>query len=89
LRTVKTLTLLTICVASIAMADDFKTISGKEYKNAIVTDVEADGIVLKTKSGISRVYFVELPDDVRKRFGNRDPAIVEAECIAKWRKKRR
>jgi hypothetical protein len=73
--------------ASLALADDFKTISGKEYKNAIVTDVEADGIVLKTKSGISRVYFVELPDDVRKRFGKRDPAIVEAECIAKWRKK--
>ena len=72
---------------SLALADDFKTISGKEYKNAIVTGVEADGIVLKTKSGISRVYFVELPDDVRKRFGNRDPAIVEAECVAKWRKK--
>jgi hypothetical protein len=52
--------------ASLALADDFKTINGKEYKNAIVTDVEADGIVLKTKSGISKVYFVELPDD----FGN-------------------
>jgi hypothetical protein len=52
--------------ASLALADDFKTINGKEYKNAIVTHVEADGIVLKTKSGISKVYFVELPDDVRK-----------------------
>jgi hypothetical protein len=30
--------------------------------------VEPDGIVLKTKSGISKVYFVELPKDVQERF---------------------
>ncbi len=38
-----------------------------------------------------KLYFVELPHDVRERFGNRDPAEVEAECVAKiakeWRKK--
>src|SRR6184192_488700 len=57
-----------VCFASVALADDFKTIQGKEYKNVTVTRVEPDGIVLKTKSGISKVYFVELPNDVQQRF---------------------
>jgi hypothetical protein len=35
------------------LAEDFKTISGKEYKNATVSRVEPDGIVLKRKSGIT------------------------------------
>ena len=50
--------------ASIALAEDFKTIKGKEYKNATVTHVEPDGLVLKTKAGISKVYFTELPKDL-------------------------
>jgi len=55
--------------ASLALADDFKTIDGKEYKNVTVSRVEADGIVLTGKSGISKVYFVELPKEVQQRFG--------------------
>src|SRR5437879_11449795 len=56
------------CFTSIALAEDFKTIDGKEYKNATVSRVEADGIVLRTKTGISKVYFAELPKDVQERF---------------------
>src|SRR5438105_13396455 len=59
---------LIVCFASIALADDFKTINGKEYKNATVSRVEPDGIVLRSKSGISKVYFVELPKEVQERF---------------------
>jgi hypothetical protein len=54
--------------ASLALAEDFKTINGKEYKDATVTRVEGDGIVLRTKTGISKVYFFELPQDVQKKF---------------------
>ena len=54
--------------ASLALTEDFKTTNGKEYKNATVTHVEADGIVLKTKTGISKVYFTELPKEVQERF---------------------
>ena len=54
--------------ASIALAEDFKTIKGKEYKNATVSHVEPDGLVLKTKAGISKVYFTELPKEVQERF---------------------
>jgi hypothetical protein len=55
------------------MAEDFKTINGKIYKNATIRPVEADGIVLRTKTGISKVYFIELPKDVQERF-NPSPA---------------
>ena len=64
-----TLAIFAALCASLALAEDFKTINGKEYKNATVSHIEADGIVLKTKSGIVKVYFAELPKDVQKRFG--------------------
>ena len=54
--------------ASVALAEDFKTVSGKVYKDATVSRIEVDGIELKTKTGISKVYFAELPQDVQERF---------------------
>ena len=66
------LAILAALSVSIALADDFKTINGKEYKNVKVSRVEPDGIVLITKSGISKVYFTELPKEVQQRF-NYDP----------------
>jgi hypothetical protein len=62
---------------SLALGDDFKAIDGKEYKDASVTRVEPDGIVVKTKSGISKLYFSELPQDVQRRF-NYDPQQARA-----------
>jgi hypothetical protein len=50
------------------VAGNFQTVYGKEYKNATVSRVEPDGILLRTKSGISKVYFVELPKEVQERF---------------------
>ena len=68
LPTPRSVAIIVVCCASVALADDFKTIEGKEYKNATVSRVEPDGIVLRTKSGISKVYFNELPKDVQQRF---------------------
>ncbi len=62
------LAISTALSVSIALADDVKTIDGKEYKNATVSRVEPDGIVLIYKSGIAKVYFIELPQDVQDRF---------------------
>ena len=59
---------LILCFATVAVADDFKLVNGKEYNNVTVTRVEPDGIFLKTKSGISKVYFIELPENVQERF---------------------
>ena len=64
----KVLTFLIVCFISAAFAEDFKTINGKEYKDATVTRVEPDGIVLKTTSGVTKVYFAELPKEVQERF---------------------
>src|SRR5438067_4203507 len=64
----KILTFLILWFASVAFADDFKAINGKEYKNVKVGRVEPDGIVLVSKSGISKVYFTELPKEVQERF---------------------
>ena len=63
-----TLALLAALSASLALAEDFKTIKGKEYKNVTVSRVEADGILLRGKTGVSKVYFSELPKDVQERF---------------------
>jgi len=68
------------------LADDFKTTDGKEYKNVTVIRVEADGIVLTSKSGISKVYFNELPKDVQERFGY-DAEKATKDAIARsWQK---
>src|SRR5262245_29231732 len=64
----KTAAMSLVVSASLALADDFKTIKGKEYKNVTVSRVEADGIVIKTKTGISKIYFAELPKDVQEQF---------------------
>ncbi|HWI67695.1 MAG TPA: hypothetical protein VNS88_04890 [Nitrospiraceae bacterium] len=57
-----------LLLATFAHAEDFKTVRGKVYKDATVSRIEADGIELKTKTGISKVYFTELPQDVQERF---------------------
>ena len=66
---IKFLSLLSLSFISVALADDFKTLAGKEYKDVTVSRVEPDGVVLTGKSGISKVYFTELPRDVQERFG--------------------
>src|SRR6478736_10499227 len=66
--TAKVLTLFILCFTSAAVAEDFTTVNGKEYKEATVTRVDPDGIVVKTNSGITKVYFTELPKDVQEHF---------------------
>jgi hypothetical protein len=72
-----TLAILTVLCVSLALADDFKTIDGKQYKNVTVKRVEPDGIVVSSKSGISKVYFTELPKEVQQRYGY-DPGKASA-----------
>ena len=42
-----------------------------------MTRVEIDGITVKTKSGISKLYFTELPKEVQQRF-HYDPQAATA-----------
>lgn len=80
--TIAMMAALTVCaVTSIALADDFKTVNGKEYKNVTISRVEPDGIAFKSKSGVSKVYFVELPKEVQQRF-HYDPVRAAAFNVA-------
>jgi hypothetical protein len=72
---------------ALARSDDFKTTDGKEYKNATVIREEGDGIVVKTKAGIYKLYFTELPKDVQERF-HYDPAKAAAAQAAGVRQAR-
>ena len=64
----KLFTILLLSFAAAALSEDFKTVNGKEYKDATVTRVDPDGVIVKTKSGITKVYFIELPKEVQERF---------------------
>jgi len=70
--------------ASVALAEDFKTVSGKVYKDATVSGIQADGIELKTKTGISKVYFTELPQDVQERFNWAKPEGPREPFYGRW-----
>jgi hypothetical protein len=73
------LALSILCLVSVALAEDFKAIDGKEYKNVTVSRVEPDGIVLMSSSGISKLYFTELPKEVQERF-HYDPEKATAQA---------
>jgi hypothetical protein len=76
--------ILAVLFAALALSEDFKTISGKVYKEATVSRVEADGIELKTKTGISKVYFTELPQDVQERFDWAKPKPPRQPFYSRW-----
>ena len=63
-----TFVILIGCFASIALADDFKTVNGKEYKNATVTRVEADGISVKFSGGLVKIPFSELSKELQDKY---------------------
>ena len=73
-----TLVVLAARSASLALAEDFKTTNGKDYKDAVI---EGDGIVLRSKTGISKIYFTELPKDMQEKFhyGQATPSAAQAE----------
>src|SRR3954471_4879524 len=76
--------ILAVLFASLALSEDFKTTNGKVYKDATVSRIEADGIELKTKTGISKVYFTELPQDVQERFHWAKPEPPREPFYSRW-----
>src|SRR5947207_12637602 len=76
--------ILAVLFASLAISEDFKTIKGKVYKDATVSRIEADGIELKTKTGISKVYFTELPREVQERFHWAKPEPPRDPVYRRW-----
>jgi hypothetical protein len=75
---------LAVLSASVALSEDFKTINGRAYKDATVSRVEADGLLLKTQNGIFKVYFTELPQDVQERFHWAQPEAPREPFYSRW-----
>ena len=76
--------ILVVLFASLALSEDFKTTNGKVYKNATVSRIEGDGIVLRTEAGISKVYFTELPQEVQERFHWAKPEASREPFYGRW-----
>jgi hypothetical protein len=76
--------ILAVLFASLALSEDFKTTRGKVYKDATVSRIEADGIELRTKTGISKVYFTELPQEVQERFHWAPPQAPREPFYGRW-----
>ena len=76
--------ILAVLFASLALSEDFKTINDKVYKDATVTRIEGDGIELKTKTGIFKVYFTELPQEVQERFHWAKPEAPRQPFYGRW-----
>jgi hypothetical protein len=79
-----TVVILAVLSASLAFSEDFKTTNGKVYKDATVSRIEGDGIVLKTETGISKVYFSELPQEVQERFHWAKPEEPREPFYSRW-----
>jgi hypothetical protein len=56
----------------------FVTTTGRLFRNVELTKVEKTGIVVTNSSGIIRLEFEILPEDMRKKYGY-DPAVAAAE----------
>jgi hypothetical protein len=55
------------CTACHAL--DITTTKGTTYTNATVTRIEPDGITIKHRLGITKLFFSELPQDVQTSYG--------------------
>jgi len=75
---------LAVLFASLALSEDFKTTNGKVYKDATVSRIEGDGIVLRTEAGIFKVYFTELPQEVQERFHWAKPEAPREPFYGRW-----
>src|SRR5215471_16869073 len=79
-----TVVILAVLFASLALSEDFKTTNGKVYKDATVSRIEGDGIVLRTGAGISKVYFTELPQEVQERYHWAKPDKPREPFYGRW-----
>ena len=50
-------------------ADDITTIKGKKYTDVVVQRVDPDGISIKHSAGLGKLYFSELPPEIRSKYG--------------------
>ena len=71
-------TLMLLCfLPCVVMADDFKTIEGDLYTNAVVKSVDPDGLRITYADGVTKLKFKDLAPEVQQKYGY-DPAKATA-----------
>jgi hypothetical protein len=58
--------LLLMCVT--AHSEDFGTINRRSYNGVLVTRWEPDGVMVRTKYGISKIYFCEMTEQLHAKY---------------------
>ena len=73
LAVITLITIALICAASAKPKHlplgDFKTVSGKVYKNAKISKVAGDYISISHQEGLSRIYFNDIPKELSTKLG--------------------
>lgn len=65
----KTILAAFLAISCVAWGDDIKTTDGRDYKGVTISRVEPDGIMVVTDSGIEKIPFTSLPDEVARKYG--------------------
>lgn len=70
------LSIIAFCVlTAFAFGEEIAVPGVGTFSNYVVRRVEPDGITIKHSTGITKLYFSELPENIRTRYGA-DPAIA-------------
>jgi hypothetical protein len=59
---------LSTSIAASLLAEDITTRSGKVFKEAILSDANADSVTIKHSGGSERVSLADLPEAIQKRY---------------------
>lgn len=60
--------------AVVGKAEDLKTLTGRTYSNIQVQDVYWDSLLVKHAKGVTKVYYAEIPADLREYYKQLAPA---------------
>jgi hypothetical protein len=72
---------LAVLVAAVdCFSADITTLDGKTYKDAQVTNIEADGVHISFREGVVKVPFDQLPQELQRQYGY-NPAKTNAIAV--------
>jgi hypothetical protein len=70
----------TLVAAVDCFSADITTLDGKTYKDAQVTNIEADGVHISFREGVVKVPFDQLPQELQRQYGY-NPAKTNAIAV--------
>ncbi len=83
---------LIFCTSAVVWGENWTTVDGETYQDVEVVRHDAARILIKHKTGMSRIYFSKLPEKIQKRFSynsQRARHLLTAEHDARIKEQRR